>query len=208
MLEDGAPENAWKLRDLLAEWREADSVGTEDVLGAALPLIEQVAALHEEGLIAPLNGVDALRVSMGHLWFQNSLAREPQIDKAALRAADGEHAPRLDVTGQYSERRDGLGVQVADKAIANADELKPRQAYYPGYVAWEQRAGQHDQLSDIFVLGLILGGLALRRNLASAEDLQIFVRSRSDLMRINPRLHPVLSQILEKMTELDRRKRP
>ena len=27
-------------------------------------------------------------------------------------------------------------------------------------------------------------------------------------MRSNPRLHPVLSQILEKMTELDRRKRP
>jgi hypothetical protein len=107
MLEDGVPDEAITLRDLLADWREADSVGTEDVLGAALPLIEQVAALHEQGLIAPLNGVDALRVSMGHLWFQNSLARGPQIDEAALRAAGGEQASPLDVTGQYSERRDG-----------------------------------------------------------------------------------------------------
>ena len=139
------------------------------MLGAALPLIEQVAALHEEGLIAPLNGVDALRVSMGHLWFQNSLAREPQIDEAALRAACGEQASRLNVTGQYSERRDGLGVQVADEPSPTRGEVKPRRAYYPGYVAWEQQAGHHDQLSDIFVLGLILGGLALRRNLASDE---------------------------------------
>jgi hypothetical protein len=208
MLDDDAPDNASTLRDLFAEWRKADSVGTEDVLGVARPLIEQVAALHEQGLIAPLNGVDALRVSMGHLWFQNGLARKPQIDEAALHASAGEQASRLDVTGRYSESRDGLGVQVADEAIATAGELKPRRAYYPGYVAWEQRAGHHDQLSDIFVLGLILGGLALRRNLASDEDLQIFVRSRSDLMRHNPRLHPVLSQIVEKMTELDRRKRP
>ncbi len=176
MLETRAPDAMSTLRDLLAEWREAGSVGTEDVLGAALPLIEQVASLHEVGLIAPLNGVDALRVSMGHLWFPNSLASEPQIDEAALRGASGE---------KY-----------------------PRQAYYPGYVAWEQLAGHHDQLSDIFVLGLILGGLALRRDLASAQDLQIFVRSRSELMRHNPRLHPVLSRIVEKMTELDRRKRP
>ena len=28
------------------------------------------------------------------------------------------------------------------------------------------------------------------------------------MMRVNPRLHPVLSQIIERMTELDRRKRP
>ena len=208
MLENGGPEYARTFRDLLAEWREAGSAGTEDVLGAALPLIEQVAALREQGLIAPLNGVDALRVSMGHLWFQNSLAREPQIEEAALRAAEGEPAFRLDVTGHYSERRDGSGVQVADDAIATAGELDPRPAYYPGYVAWEQQAGHHDQLSDIFVLGMILGGLALWRDLTSAEDLHIFVRSRRDLMRRNPRLHPVLSQIVGKMTELDRRKRP
>jgi hypothetical protein len=208
MLEDGAPENVKTFRDLLAEWREAGSAGTEDVLGAALPLIEQVAALHEQGQIAPLNCVDGLCVSMGHLWFQNSLARDPQIDEAALRAAGGEQSSRLDVTGQYSERRDGLGVQVADKAIATAGEQKPRRAYYSGYVAWEQQAGHHDQLSDIFVLGLILGSLALRRDLTSAEDHKIFVHARSDLMRHNPRLHPVLSQIVEKMTELDRRKRP
>jgi hypothetical protein len=208
MLDHDAPDHASTLRELLAEWREAGSVGTEDVLGAALPLIEQVAALHEQGLIAPLNGVDALRVSMGHLWFPNSLAREPQIDEWALHVADRERTSRLDVTGRYSERRDGAGVQVADRTVAAAGERETRQAYYPGYVAWEQKAGHHDQLSDIYVLGLILGGLALRRDLASAEDLQIFVHARRDLMRHNPRLHPVLSQIVEKMTELDRRKRP
>src|SRR5262249_21197470 len=75
-------------------------------------------------------------------------------------------------------------------------------------IAWEQRAGHHDQLSDVFVLGLVLASLAARLHLAEPEDLRSFVRSRADLMRVNPRLHPVLSQIIEKMTELDRHKRP
>jgi hypothetical protein len=208
MLDEGGNENARTFHDLLAEWREAPSAGTEDVLGAALPLIEQVAALHEQGLIAPLNGVDALRVSMGHLWFPNDLASEPETDERALQAIEGGQAPRLDVTGRYSEQRDGRGVRVADEAIAKAGETEPRRAYYPGYFAWEQEAGHHDQLSDIFVLGLILTSLALRRDLTSVEDLPIFVQARSDLMRHNPRLHPVLSRIAAKMTELDRRKRP
>jgi hypothetical protein len=87
-------------------------------------------------------------------------------------------------------------------------EETPRRVYYPDYIAWEQQTGHHDQLSDVFVLGLILGSLAARLHLAEPEELRIFVRSRADLMRANPPLHPVLSQIIEKMTELDRRKRP
>ena len=45
MLDDGAPENGKTFRSLLAEWREAGSAGTEDVLGAALPLIAAAYAM-------------------------------------------------------------------------------------------------------------------------------------------------------------------
>ena len=57
------------------------------------------------------------------------------------------------MTGRYSERRDGLGVQVADRAIATAGEVKPRRAYYPGYVAWEQRRA----ITISFPISLCLG---------------------------------------------------
>src|SRR5262245_19226458 len=208
MLDQAGSDEARLFADLLRDWRAADSVGTDDVLSAVLPLIEQVAALHEEGRIAPLNGVDALRVSMGHLWFQNNMARSPQTNASALREIEHHDVSRLQVTGRYRERSETGGVSVVDEAIADRSEERPRRAYYPDYIAWEQQAGHHDQLSDVFVLGLILGSLAARLHLAELEELRIFVRSRADMMRVNPRLHPVLSQIIERMTELDRRKRP
>jgi hypothetical protein len=208
MLDRGGSDDARTFADLLGDWRAAASVGTDDVLGAALPLIEQVAALHQEGRIAPLNGIDALRVSMGHLWFQNNLAMSPQSNASTLREIERHEVSRLHVTGRYRERSEAGGVSVVDVAIAQRGEEKPRRAYYPGYIAWEQQAGQHDQLSDVFVLGLILGSLALRLQLTEPEDLRTFVRWRTDLLRANARLHPVLSQIIEKMTELDRRTRP
>ncbi|WP_088348388.1 MULTISPECIES: AAA domain-containing protein [Rhodomicrobium] len=202
------PEATQGFADLLAAWREADSAGTDDVLTAALPLIEQVAALHEEGKVAPLNGVDALRVSMGHLWFPNRMAGDAVDNASALRAVEQAEAARLEVTSRYKERSESGGVSVVDATVAERSEEQPRRAYYPDYIAWEQRAGHHDQLSDIFVLGLILGSLAMRLDLTDDEDMRSFARMRGDLMRHNPRLHPVLSQIIEKMTELDRRRRP
>src|SRR5262245_4078074 len=209
MLDQADSDEARLFADLLRDWRAADSVGTDDVLSAVLPLIEQVAALHEEGRVAPLNGVDALRVSMGHLWFQNHMAPSPQNNASALRDIERHDVvSRLHVTARYRERSETDGVSVVDEAIADRSEEKPRRAYYPDYIAWEQQAGHHDQLADVFVLGLILGSLAARLHLAEPHELRIFVRSRADLMRVNPRLHPVLSQVIEKMTELDRRKRP
>jgi hypothetical protein len=194
--------------ELIGDWREAGSCGTDDVLGAALPLVEQVAALHEEGKVAPLDGIDALRVSMGHLWFQNSMAGESRDNASALREIERVYTFRIDITGRYKERSEGGSISVIDEAIGDRAEEQPRPAYFPDYVAWEQRAGHHDQLSDIFVLGLILASLALRIDLTDEEELRFLVRARGDLMRHNPRLHPVVSQIIEKMTELDRRKRP
>ena len=208
MPHNAEPRDEGRFHDLLHAWREADSCGTDDVLGAVLPLIEQVAALHEAGQIAPLDGIDALRVSMGQLWFQNSLATAPKVNDAALREAERGDGSRLEVTGRYQERSEAGGVSVSDASVGDRAETAPRLAYFPDYVAWEQRAAHHDPLSDIFVLGAILGSLALRLDLTDMDDLRSFVQARGNVMRHNPRVHPVVSQIIEKMTELDRRKRP
>ena len=143
---DPAADEARPFADLLHDWRQADSVGTDDVLSAVLPLIEQVAGLHEDGRVAPLNGVDALRVSMGHLWFQNKMARSPETNASAVREIERHDVSRLQVTGRYRERSETGSVSVVDEAIADRSEEKPRRAYYPDYIAWEQQAGHHDQL--------------------------------------------------------------
>jgi hypothetical protein len=171
-------ENHTGFEDLLARLRAADSVGADDLLAAVLPLLHQTADLHDNGWVAPLNGVGALRMAMGQLWFHNGEAVRPQTNLAALRA------------------------------IESDDEAAARLAYSPGYMAWEQKAGHHDPLSDIFVLGLILGALATRLDFSDPEELQRFAEGRSDLTALNPGLHPAAARVIEKMTELDRRKRP
>jgi hypothetical protein len=138
MLDRAGTDDAKTFLDLLHDWREADSAGTDDVLGAALPLIEQVAALHEAGRIAPLNGIDALRVSMGHLWFPNNMARRSETNPSILREIERREISRLHVTGRYRERSEAGGVSVVDEEIADRNEGKARRAYYPDYIAWEQ----------------------------------------------------------------------
>jgi hypothetical protein len=44
-----------------------DGFETDDVLAALLPLMKQVSAAHEAGLVAPLDGIQDLIVSRGAL---------------------------------------------------------------------------------------------------------------------------------------------
>ena len=48
---------------------DAGGFGTEDVLGAVLPLLEQVVLAHQQDQIAPLDGFAAVRVEDGVLTF-------------------------------------------------------------------------------------------------------------------------------------------
>jgi len=195
--------------ELLAAWRSEQSVGTDDVLSMSLPLLEQVVDIHDKGLVAPLNGVDSLNVSLGHLWFANANALEPQINVANIKPLQKSSAiSHLEITGQYRESDENWPGEYENELIARRTEQTPRQAYYPDYISWEENAYHHDALTDVYVLGLILGSLASRLDLTDEDELKTFVDSRCNLIDLNPRLHPVVAQLIEKMTELDRHKRP
>src|ERR1700723_2469178 len=58
---------------------------TDDVLAAAMPLLRQVAELHDQGLVGPLAGVEELRCLHGRVFFANARARKPE--HAPLRLA-------------------------------------------------------------------------------------------------------------------------
>jgi hypothetical protein len=74
-------------------------------------------------------------------------------------------------------------------------------------VAWEHRAGHHDQLTDVFSLGLILASCACALDLTEPEDLEVFVRNRDNLFALNQQLHPVVASMIVQMTELNRHRR-
>ncbi len=188
--------------DLLAEWREAPSVGTEDLLAAVLPLMRQVLKLHEAGKVAPLDDIGMLHVDHGHLWFRDAEARDPRRNPAVLKSAGNGGA--LDVVGALDVTRDDVeGLTVRDHALTETEGP----GWDRGYGTWEHNAGHHDPLTDILSLGLVVGSLATRLDLREEKDRETFVHNRANLTALNDRIHPVVARAVERMTALKREDR-
>jgi predicted DNA-binding WGR domain protein/DNA polymerase III delta prime subunit len=159
---------------------------TDDVIAFVLPLFLEVSGLHEAGLVAPFGkaGVLSLR------------------DKALQIDLQAAHPP--------SYAPDRVAALFPQAATGNFDiisgDMGERQ-YLPGYQCFEQGLGHHDPQTDIFCLGLVLGSIALSLNLYHPEDLEIFIRVRSNPSQHSPRLHPTIGRLITEMTELDRRRR-
>jgi hypothetical protein len=54
------------------------------------------------------------------------------------------------------------------------DESQPivRPAYLSGPASWELRVGHHDEISDVFLLGMVIASLACGLDLADTADLR------------------------------------
>lgn len=189
---------------------EAGGFTTEDALASVLPLVRQVAAAHRAGLVAPLEGVNAIRVENNRLWFEEAHAHQPLYASARLRELEKSPAHAVEVVGQFRldmEVEHGED-QVCSLQIGVRGEPITQRVYLPGYVSWEHEVGHHDPLTDVFVLGLILGSCTVGLDLNDPEDLTAFVKHRRNLFELNPHLHPVLAKSITRMTELDRHRRP
>jgi hypothetical protein len=189
---------------------EAGGFTTEDALASVLPLVRQVVAAHRVGLVAPLQGINAIYVENNRLWFEEAQARKPQGATAKLRELEKPSAQAVEVVGKY--RMDvnvehGLD-QVVSLQIGKRGEPLIHPVYLPGYLSWEHELGHHDPLTDIFVLGLILASCAGGLDLSDPDDLSAFVQHRRNLFDLNPHLHPVIAKAITRMTELDRHRRP
>src|SRR5690606_12348661 len=82
--------------------------------------------------------------------------------------------------------------QVEDGRIAKEGEPITRPVFLPGYRSWEIAVGHHDELTDIFFLGLVLASFSCGLDLGDAEDLEIFVANRENLFAVHSRLNPVV----------------
>lgn len=197
------------LRDLLAARVEEGPLPVDDVLALVLPLLDQVAALHERGLVAPLDGIADLRVDGGQAWFPDALAKPPRRN-ARVRDLGEPESRALDVVGHARVVTDVDVGSSERRSLDVADGSRPveRPGYVPGFRSWEQTHGHHDPLTDTFVLGLILGNLLLALDLGDETDLRTFESARENLFRLNPELNPVFAKAIVRMTDLDRHRRP
>ncbi len=198
--------------DFLHQRIEAGGFSTEDVLASIVPLMQQVIATHESGRVAPLDGLTALHVENGVIWYAKSNEVAAQNHLWKIRRLLKPQSRGVDVVGEYRVTQDVSDVitTVSDLRIASDDtESKDSTAFWvPGFRCWEHTVGHHDPLTDVFSLGLVLASMACGLDLAQPDDHDEFVKHRTNLFAVNPDLHPVFASAITTMTETDRSDRP
>ncbi|MCY2965913.1 MAG: DUF4011 domain-containing protein, partial [Planctomycetota bacterium] len=181
-----------------------DSVAT-----AFLPLLRQVIAAHQAGTVAPLEGIAQLEFADGRLSFVEGDRKAIRTAPEELRRLESTVSGALELIGVTRRVHHGdKGEQQIRADVGRRGEPLMLPVYLPGYVAWEHEAGHHDPLTDAFSLGLILATLALKLNFNEPDDLLRFVEHRRNLFTLDESLNPVLAQVILRLTELDRGRRP
>lgn len=180
---------------------------TDDVLAATLPLLEQVLEVHERGKVAPLEGVDDIKVAEGKLWFERGKAQLPRLAESALGRIEKTESLAFEVSAHYKRVDEDGGTATTNLGIVEPGTKLERPSFMTRYVSWEHEVGHHDPLTDIYVLGLVMASVALDQNLGDAETLAAFVQNRNNLAARNERLHPVVARAIVRMTEVQRHKR-
>ncbi len=180
----------------------------DDVLAAVLPLFRQVAAWHEQALVAPFHGLAAIAVDKPGVLRCDGAATAPVANLSRVEELQRPVASALHVVGHARVTSDDeAGTDYANLEITDGEAELKHPAYVTGYRTWEELAGHHDAFTDILSLGQLLASLALGLDFTDADDLGIFAGHRSNLFGVNQRLHPVLASVIVEMTELNRHRR-
>jgi predicted DNA-binding WGR domain protein len=183
---------------------------TDDVLAALLPLMKQVQAAHAGGLVAPLNGLADLSVAeAGQLRFAPDKVHPPEKNPGKVEALQAPASRAVEVVAE--SRRvadiDQSSLSVSDLGIGEngGDITKP--VFLPNYRSWEHAVGHHDELTDIFSLGLLLASIACGLDFSDPGELELFTLNRTNLFVVHRRLNPVVASTIVHMTELNRHQR-
>jgi predicted DNA-binding WGR domain protein len=183
---------------------------TDDVLAAVLPLMRQALGVHATGQVAPLDGMSALALNEERqLHFAPHKARAAHKNYARVEILQQPESRAMEIVAASAHTVDlDAGAHTVTSAhVAQQGQEITRLAYLPGYTTWEHAIGHHDELTDIFSLGLILASLGCGLDFTEPADVELFFRSRHNLFAVNSRLNPVLSAVIVECTELNRHRR-
>ncbi len=196
------------LRTLIAAQAGA-AFPTDDVVVLALPLFERVAALHAQGRVASL-GTDSILIGEdGGLHLRRPDGELPTMDTDAVHRVQPHPTSGLNIVGTLQRTHTDDGRQEERDLSLQPDPSAPieRPVYLPGPANWELQLGHHDEISDIFLLGMTLASLACGLDFADEDDLRSFVTHRRNLFLLCDRLHPIVAAVIVEMTEVNRHDR-
>jgi hypothetical protein len=195
--------------EVLVGAQAGKALSTDDVIVLALPLFQQVAALHAEGKVAALAGSDIVVNGEGALALRQPDGHTPAFDIAAVHAVQPQPASNLNIVGTLERTHNEDGVQKVRDLSVQTDLAAPivRPVYLPGPASWEKAIGHHDDITDVFLLGMLLASLACGLDFDDHDELSSFAANRHNLFALNDKLHPIVAQVIVEMTEVNRHDR-
>lgn len=195
----------------LAEAVAKGGFHNDDIAAITLPLFEEVLTFHEASKAAPLENLQHILITNDKLDIDENFIRPIRTNEGALKKITVFHSATFDITeekkvtevitdnGAYSENTDTVALDLS-KPIT-------RPVYLLGYHNYEHKFNHHDELSDIFSLGMILASVSLGLNFNNEQDLKAFAEDRTRLLYLNNKLHPAIANLIVEMTELFRHRR-
>src|SRR3954453_18371421 len=189
---------------------ERGSFETDDALATILPLMRQTLLAHGRNAVAPLRGLAQLTMDTeNHLKFDDAQAAPAQRNLAKVEELQRPISAALEVIGeaQHTMDVDQGALQVVSLDMGRPGETITRPVFLPSYDSWEHTSNHHDEVTDIFSLGLLLASIACGLDFSDLDDLELFVHNRKNLFALNARLHPVVAAVIAQMTELNRHRR-
>ncbi len=182
---------------------------TDDVIAFVLPLFEEVVNFHEINKVAPFEKETALfitgnRIDIDEMLVLSASSATARLNELIVRSTQfdiiGKRKVETDVE-EGSYKVDNMQVHF------NTNEPLEYPAFIKGYNCFETLVGHHDEKTDIFCLGLVLGSMALGLDLYDEDDVKLFADYRANPVQYNQRIHPTISTLITEMTELDHHKR-
>ncbi len=146
----------------LIDAQRGAALPTDDVLVLVLPLFEQVAQLHAQGRVAALAPTAVVLGADGGLHLRQAEGQPQRLNIDAVHRVQPLPASTLNIVGELRRSHDTQGWEELSnlEVQENAEATIERPVYLPGYASWELALGHHDEIADIFRLGLLLAALA------------------------------------------------
>ena len=195
------------LGEILAELKYL--LPPEDIIHLLVKLMREVAALHEQGRVAQLTLSSIRETVDGRLELADRLGIAPTSNLAAIDRVQPKVSTALKVVGEYRVTTDEeSGAKVEDlSAEAGTESTITKPVYLPDLRCWEIELGHHDEITDVFAIGMIMASFACGIDPTDPVQIERFAMNRSNLFVIAPRLHPVLASIILEATTLNRHER-
>ncbi|WP_353226689.1 AAA domain-containing protein [Novosphingobium sp.] len=181
----------------------------EDMILIMVQLMHQVAALHAHGCVAELTLSSVRERPDGRLELVNPAGAATRKNLAAIDRVQPKVSSALKVVGEYRVVSDEeKGTSVHDlRAATDEDAAITKPIYLPDLRSWEIELGHHDEITDVFVIGMIMACFVCGLDPTDPAQIERFSMNRSNLFAIAPRLHPVLASIILEATMLNRHER-